>query len=66
MDKVYIDGNALKQYIATDGSIISTNEGYLIKVQKVLDNIDWVMKNYPLKQSESYTIDIKKISKKIA
>ena len=64
-EKVYIDGNALKQYIANDGSIIGTNKGYLIEVQKVLDDIDWIINNYPLKEISSCGLDIKKYQRKL-
>ena len=60
MSKVCIDVDGLKQYIATDFSIINIEDkGFLIDVQTVLKDIDFVVDNYALDVPE-YSVDIKK------
>ena len=65
MSTTYIDAQKLKQQLVMDSSIVNTNKGQLIPVQKVLDCIDFVMANYANPNLTESPLNIKKYQRRL-
>ena len=65
MSTTYIDARKLKQQLVMDSSIVSTNKGQLIPIQKVLDCIDFAMANYSGPNLTESPLNIKKYQRRL-
>ena len=65
MSTTYIDAQKLKQQLVMDSSIVATNKGQLIPVQKVLDCIDFAMANYANPNLTESPLNIKKYQRRL-
>ena len=65
MSTTYIDAQKLKQQLIMDSSIVSTNKGQLIPVQKVLDCIEFAVNSYANPNLTESPFNIKKYQRRL-
>ena len=65
MSTTYVDAQKLKQQLVMDSSIIVTNKGQLIPVQKVLDCVDFAAANYANPNLTESPLNIKKCQRRL-